>query len=363
MNSRQTGARRSTCLVLAATCGAILVLILFFLRTALLREISSGAVKSQSDERPEPYFAVSPARDEIVFVGKGQGGSDLYRYDLHTHMVSAVLASPAMEWEPSFAPDARSLVLAQSESLDAPSSIAQMKVHDGRTQVFPHPAGCSDRLPSYSSDGSRIVFARAALQRPYSLGGLTWDNWDVYSMRRDGSDVRQITHNSYYELYTPRFSSDGKTILYAAIPRDGTVTCRVFVVSADGLSGPRQVGVGSEPIYCPDSTHIAFIADVTNHQQYDIVRTNLDGSMPASLQLVRMSDYNEYPQFSRDGKTIYFLADPHPHIHDHLALWSIDVAAGNVRTEATPELFDAPMDYLRPHKPRPTSPKAHIGPR
>ena len=46
------------------------------------------------------------------------------------------------------------------------------------------------------ADGTEIVFARAYRHRPYSMGGWTWDDWDVCVVQSNGTKVRRVTLQS-----------------------------------------------------------------------------------------------------------------------------------------------------------------------
>ena len=61
-----------------------------------------------------------------------------------------------------------------------------------------------DGWPSWSPDGARVAFARAAR-----------GDFEIFAMERDGADVLQITDEDG-RFTNPRWSPDGATILCAA---------------------------------------------------------------------------------------------------------------------------------------------------
>jgi Tol biopolymer transport system component len=80
--------------------------------------------------------------------------------------------------------------------------------------------------------------------------------WQLYVMRLDGSQSRQITEggNPFYA----RFAPDGRRLLYT----DGTTEERrgIWIVDFDGTHRRRVLDIGrkqASACWSPDSTHVA----------------------------------------------------------------------------------------------------------
>src|SRR5438067_1010664 len=74
---------------------------------------------------------------------------------------------------------------APADSPSACSHIFVRALSGGSSRQVTRDPSVRDTAPSLSRDGHRIVFARAARRRPYSMGGTTWDDWDVYTIGVD----------------------------------------------------------------------------------------------------------------------------------------------------------------------------------
>jgi len=92
------------------------------------------------------------------------------------------------------------------------------------------------------------------------------ETWDLFLMRPDGSDRRNVTNTPDYEEGGPRFSPDGKRLLYRRFAK-GTVISHdlwgfqgdLMIADADG-SNPIQIGGDREfpwASWSPDGKQIA----------------------------------------------------------------------------------------------------------
>ena len=91
-------------------------------------------------------------------------------------------------------------------------------------------AGARESLmPQFSPDGQRIAFAsnRAAF-------------WNIWTCRRDGSDLRNLTPGDWLAAGAPRWSPDGTKIVFDARQTRGDGHRDIYLVNADGSGPPRQ---------------------------------------------------------------------------------------------------------------------------
>lgn len=116
-----------------------------------------------------------------------------------------------------------------------------------------------DNLPIWSPDGSRIMFTRGV-----KLAGSKWSNFDIYTVRPDGSALERLTTTEAsdgHAVWTP----DGKQILWnSAIAGYRDEAChydntfqpygQLFVMDADGRNKRQitdSVWEDSTPQYVP----------------------------------------------------------------------------------------------------------------
>lgn len=120
--------------------------------------------------------------------------------------------------------------------------------------------------PDWSPDGSQIAFTSER------TGGS-----QIYVMRGDGSEVRQLTTDSARWNHSPRWSPDGSTIAFVSDTLGGK--SQIYVMRADG-SEVRQLmtGGGSFLVWSPDGSKIAFIQETWDYGLYDLYVMNSDGT-------------------------------------------------------------------------------------
>ncbi len=205
------------------------------------------------------------------------------------------------------------------------ASVAFVAGRDGETDVFTIRRDGTDRQrlaaapgddshPHWSADGERIFFNSArATPDPKADWSKQWHN--VFSMRRDGSDVRQHTRCKTVCTY-PVPSPDGTRIAYRKIIdtpgfdwalRSVARNSEVFVSALDG-SGEQNVSSHAAydgwPVWSPDGQLIAFAsnrAGQPNMSHLFLVRA--DGT--DLHQLTRGSGAFKQHAWTADGRALY----------------------------------------------------------
>jgi|SRR5262245_25983744 len=138
----------------------------------------------------------------------------------------------AIDDDPDWTPDGRQIVFTSHPVFDDPqrSNLAEVYVINvdgtGLTRLTFNAE--EERAPSWSPDGSRIVYM-------CRIGGGTAD-FEICSMNADGSDRRQLTDNTVLDA-TATFSPDGQQIVFQR-PVAGRL--QLWLMNADG-TGQTQL--------------------------------------------------------------------------------------------------------------------------
>lgn len=86
------------------------------------------------------------------------------------------------------------------------------------------------------------------------------NNWELFVMKPDGSDKRNLTRTAdIHELY-PQASPDGKRICFLAdVSEDGAPLRSVYYMNADGTGRTLVAHKARQPCWSPDGRKIAFV--------------------------------------------------------------------------------------------------------
>ncbi len=159
---------------------------------------------------------------------------------------------------------------------------------------------------AWSTDG-RFVFGAIVTGRP-ALRIVKGDNGDL---------IKEIKFPSLGEIFNPTWSPDGKQIAFSA--QVGGVT-DLFVYDLDSGQERRLTNdayADLEPAWSPDGSQIAFVTDrfttslddlSYGDYQLAVIDVRGAGQIRQLPHLPKAKHIN--PQWSPDGKSLYFLGDP-----------------------------------------------------
>lgn len=180
--------------------------------------------------------------------------------------------------------------------------------------------------------------------RPDPSAGYVWplDRFDIYSVRRDGSDLRRITN---YDVYTAEgvVSPDGKKVVFTSL-KDGDL--EIYTMNVDGTDVRRLThtpGYDGGPWWSPDGSKIVYrahhpadSAQLADHQRLlaqrmvrpsrvELFVMNADGS--DQRQITQLGGANFGPSWTPDGKQIIFSSNHKTPRGGNFDLFLVDASA------------------------------------
>jgi TolB protein len=197
------------------------------------------------------------------------------------------------QFDPAFTTDGR--YLAYSRTATSPQSV--LVIRDRREQrewVFkPGDSRATARYPSFSPDGSRVVFSLS------DVGGQR-----IAAVDRTGQGLTILAGSAGINGW-PAYSPDGRRIAFSS-SRDGDL--ELYAMDADGgrvARLTRSPGRDLRPAWSPDSKRIAFTSARDGNEEIYLV--DADGSNARNLTHHPGRDTD--PSWHPGGRQLAFVSD------------------------------------------------------
>jgi len=199
---------------------------------------------------------------------------------------------------PAFSPDGRKLAYISNKSADYFGQTA-IYVLDLETKKEQEVAPLARMAFSWSPDGRKIYFSRAARKNPH------WKNvFDLYVVDIATEEETRLTHTLRAE--SPAVSPDGRTLLFVS-GSDGTLNVWKCDSAGSNIETLTHFANGEQvyaPHWSPDGKQVVFAySDRVNRH---VAIMNADGS---GMRILPLGGDARDPVFSSDGRFIYFAWD------------------------------------------------------
>jgi serine/threonine-protein kinase len=243
------------------------------------------------------------------------------------------------EW-PAWSPDGQRL--AYSAEVDGFQQILVRDISSGVERQLTR--GARDHIqPAWSPDGRRLAFVRARQDQmklaPSDVYGWYFENGDIWIADADGANSSQLVADGF----GPAFSPDGASIAFDAAwagPR------RVWVADVRGRN-PRQVTSDSSDAvvhmcarWSPDGRRLVYRR--VENTRSDIAV--LDLASQTGRQLTADVDLDTDPEWSRDGRFVYFSSAR----GGGLNIWRLELDGENAAVGMPQQITTGAGDDIQP---------------
>ncbi len=189
----------------------------------------------------------SPNSLEVTYMSFGSGTPRVYVYNIETNQKEIIGDFPNMSFAPRFTPDGQGVIMSLQSDDGRDSNIFEMDLRSKQLRQLTNTPAINT-APSYSPDGSRIVFES-------DRGGTQ----QIYTMGADGSGQERLSFGKG-RYSTPVWSPDGKWI---AFTKQAGGKFGIGVMKPDG-SGERILTDGyhnEAPSWSPNSRVVIFFRE------------------------------------------------------------------------------------------------------
>lgn len=211
--------------------------------------------------------------------------------------------SDMMEFDPAFSPDGKTIVfiavkISEKQGAMPEGGLFTMNADGSERKKLVEFKGLGS-TPVFSPDGKKIAFTSFALD----LMAMQPPKFSLQVIDADGKNKKEVG-----EGIVSGWSPDGKQLLVTRIAEGEGFDPFLYIMDADGKNAKKlSDGKAMFATFSPDGKKIACIAEVGGDQP-DLIVMNADGS--DRKQLTKTEDVELAPQWSPDGKSLYFTRFP-----------------------------------------------------
>jgi Tol biopolymer transport system component len=252
----------------------------------------------------------------VVYEYEDEHATFIYKVSVDTGVATRLTdAKTGWESNPTFSADAKQIAYSYTPGKGEHSRIMIGDVNGSNFHVWSLSQSESFR-PLFSPDGKTIILAHSGFFGSYSpIAQPHPHDWSFYAADLDGSNVRQLTNESFYMASEASVSPDGKSM---AVVTEGLESpTQIAIYSLDHPGEPHQSlqphvpKEPGEPIYnspnfLANGTSILFLAarDGIYHYDYDVYRLDLGTGIVEKL--TTKNGYATNLKVFADGKTAVF---------------------------------------------------------
>jgi Tol biopolymer transport system component len=220
----------------------------------------------------------------------------------------------------TFSPDGNHIAYTYFPEDGAPSRIVIGNADGSNLHEWPRSQDkVRDFSPVFSPDNNAVIFARSRYYGSYSpIVQPHHHAWDFYVADLDGTNLRQLTNESFYMASAPSVSPDGKSMV--VVTEDLDTPRKVAIYSLDHPERPPQLfrphvpkeadrknPIFNCPNFMPDGKSILFMAASEGRHGYDYDVYRLDLGAGTLERLTKGNGYATDLRVFSDGKTAVFL--------------------------------------------------------
>jgi hypothetical protein len=230
-------------------------------REILIMHPTAGSLRQITNNGSiEEAPSFSPDNWNLVYASyRTQSGWELYSYDLQRGTEQQLTSFEGEAHFPAWSPVPGHTRIVFEGRTSEPERATNIWMLDVATrEVMQLTSGGSDTRPSWSPDGTRVLFGRATSDTSGDGYITVSDAADIYELDIASNEETNLTNTSGFNDFNFAWSPDGQGIVYASTRRDtngdGSINLgdseNLFMIPADG-GGERLLNLRGRAAFSP----------------------------------------------------------------------------------------------------------------
>jgi Tol biopolymer transport system component len=240
--------------------------------TQMTRQLTFDSADEENPDysASQQLIAYTSTKDDHRDVDFNQKLRDIYTTDLKAQYVTNLTTNGSNDWKPRFSADGKLIVFVSERSDLRNVNLTELYSHifimeiDGSFQLELTKVDANDGGPVLLGGETGMIY----------FDSNRAGSFDIYRMKADGKEVKQITYGRDYNNAAPDINSDGTKITFFS-DRDGNY--EIYLMNENGDNEERITSNPADdlnPVFSPDGRRIMFHSNRSGN--FDIYEVFLD---------------------------------------------------------------------------------------